>query len=65
MTTRQRNIRRYFFREMIASHDERICKAGKGPMVLTWNEARNFWRKATNGALAHNPVVLGRSHINH
>jgi hypothetical protein len=53
MSNRQRNIRRFFFREMVASHDERICKAGKGPMVLTWAEAREFWRKATNGALAH------------
>jgi hypothetical protein len=53
MTTRQRNIRRYFFREMVASHDERICKAGKGPMVLTWREARNFWCIATNGARSH------------
>ena len=53
MTTRQRNIRRYFFREMVASHDARICKAGKGPMVLTWREARNFWRIATNGARSH------------
>jgi hypothetical protein len=62
MTLRQRNIRRFFFREAIASHDVRVCAAGKGPMVLTWAEARNFWRIATNGARSHNPVVLGRSH---
>lgn len=55
MTKRQRNIRQFFFREMIASHDERLRKAGKSPMILTWQEAREFWRKATNGALAHKP----------
>lgn len=53
LSTRQKNVRQFLFREMIASHDERICKAGKGPMILTWPEARNFWRIATNGALAH------------
>lgn len=53
MTQRQRNFRHFFFREAIASLDARICKAGKGPMVLTWSEARRFWRIATNGALAH------------
>jgi hypothetical protein len=53
MSTRQRDLRTFFFREMIAAHDMRVCKAGKGPMVLTWREAREFWRKATNGALAH------------
>jgi hypothetical protein len=53
MTFKQKNIRRFFFREMIASHDVRVCKAGNGPMILTWSEARAFWRKATNGALAH------------
>jgi hypothetical protein len=53
MTLRQRNIRRFFFREAIAAHDARVCKAGKGPMVLTWAEARNFWRIATNGARSH------------
>jgi hypothetical protein len=51
MTVRQRNIRQFLFREMIAAHDMRVCKAGHGPMVLTWREAREFWRKATNGAL--------------
>jgi hypothetical protein len=53
LSTRQKNIRQFFFREMVASHDARICKAGNGPMVLTWREAREFWRKATNGAFAH------------
>jgi hypothetical protein len=53
MTTRQRHIRHFFFREMIASHDMRVCKAGKGPMVLTWSAARRFWRIATDGALSH------------
>ena len=53
MTTRQRNYRRFFFREMIASHDARVCATGAGPMVLTWAQARNFWRIATNGALSH------------
>jgi hypothetical protein len=53
LSNRQRSLRRFFFREMIASHDARVCKAGQGPMILTWREAREFWRKATNGALAH------------
>jgi hypothetical protein len=53
MTQRQRNIRQYFFREMVASRAERMRRAGKEPMVLTWQEARNFWRIATNGALSH------------
>lgn len=54
MTLRQRNTRRVFFREAIASHDMRVCAAGKGPMILTWAEARNFWRIATtNGARSH------------
>jgi hypothetical protein len=51
--TRQRNFRQWMFRTMIASHDERVCQSGKGPMVLTWSEARNFWRIATNGAKSH------------
>jgi hypothetical protein len=53
MTTRQHNIRQFLFREMIASYDARLCKAGAGPMILTWAEARNFWRIATNGARSH------------
>ena len=53
MTQRQRNFRRFFFREMIATHDMRICRNGSGPMVLTWQEARKFWCIATNGALSH------------
>jgi hypothetical protein len=48
MTQRQRNIRQYIFREMMAAAQY------KDPaMPLAWWQARNFWRIATNGALAH------------
>jgi len=65
MTIRQRKFRRYFFREAIAAHDMRLCKAGKGPMILTWQEARKLWRIATNDALSHwekeNKMRVGHS----
>lgn len=53
LSRRQKAVRHFFFREMIASHDTRICRAGAGPMILTWRDAREFWRKATNGAASH------------
>ena len=52
MTSRQRNIRQFFFRELIAELDMRICKAGKGPMILSWAQARDFWRIAGAKAAA-------------
>jgi hypothetical protein len=58
MTTREYNVRRFFFRGMIAALDERVCKAGKGPMVLTWSEAREFFRKSTDAARARCVVPL-------
>ena len=43
--------RSYYFRSLVAEHDVKICKAGKGPMILTWAEARLMFKGATAAAI--------------
>jgi hypothetical protein len=51
MTTKQRDLRRYLFRGLIAQQDVDCCRAGDGPFVLTWTDARLLWRGATVAAI--------------
>jgi hypothetical protein len=47
MTTKQRDLRRYLFRGLVADAD------AKSPdlFVLTWREARLMWKGATVAAI--------------
>jgi hypothetical protein len=51
MTTKQRDLRRYLFRSLVAQQDVDRCGAGDGPFVLTWDDARVMWRGATAAAI--------------
>lgn len=51
MTKHQRDLRRYLFRSLVAQEDTAVCRAGDGPLVLTWREVRNMWRGATVAAI--------------
>jgi len=45
------HIRHFHFRQMVAAMDESICRAGFGPLRLTWRDARELWIGATCAAL--------------
>ena len=46
-----KSTRSYFFRKLVAELDMRVCQSGAGPMVLTWREARLFFKAATAAAI--------------
>ena len=48
-----KSTRSYFFRGLVAEHDAAVCKAGKGPMILTWREARLMFKGATVAAIVY------------
>jgi hypothetical protein len=47
MTTKQRDLRRYLFRGLVADADAKT----PGLFVLTWREARLMWKGATVAAI--------------
>ena len=48
---KQRALRHYLFRSLVAELDMRT----KGPMVLTWTEARRMWKGATVASETRKP----------
>ena len=57
MTQKQKQLRRYYFRELVAHCDHERWRAKAGPLVLTLKDAREMWRAATVVARAsrHGP----------
>lgn len=47
------NLRSYYFRHMVAEHDNQWRRIRKGPMTLTWRDARYYWKAATKLANNH------------
>jgi hypothetical protein len=47
MTQCQRDLRRYYFRHMVAEHDRQWLSQTARPMILRWSEARHYWNAAT------------------
>ena len=45
-----KSTRSYFFRALVAKHDDEV-RAHNQPMILTWTEARRFYRAATAAAI--------------
>jgi hypothetical protein len=50
MNLKQRQLRRYLFRGLVAQADDKARRAGAGPLVLSWREARLMWKGATVAA---------------
>jgi hypothetical protein len=50
-----KSARSYFFRALVAAHDDKTRAAGK-PMILTWREARLMFKGATAAAIYNYPV---------
>ena len=56
MTPAQK-LHRYFFRHMVAEHDAQWRKVRSTPMILTWREARYYWRAAATLSTATRTAV--------